>query len=71
MRTKVRGQAQQVREYACRRDFVTRARTLHDQGIVAITLGGEAHDVIGERDVGEGVLRIELRQPDGRLAVRR
>jgi len=45
------------------------ARALHDQRIVAVTPRGEAHHVIGERDICKRVLGVQVRQSHRRLAV--
>ena len=48
-------QPQQIGEYAAGGDRRARTRSLHDQRIVAVARGREAHHVVGQRDVGEGM----------------
>ena len=68
-RPEIGGQPQQIGEHAAGGHLRARARALHDQRIVAVARGRKAHDVVGQRDVGEGMLRVELHQAHGRLAL--
>src|SRR5262249_48785218 len=52
--SKVGGQAKEVGKHAAGGHLRPRARALHDQRVVVVARGGEAHHIVGERDVGEG-----------------
>src|SRR5205814_3569008 len=71
LRPQVGREPQQIRKHPARGDLRSRTRALHDERIVAVAARRKADYVIGESDVGEWVLRLELAQADGGLARRR
>ena len=52
-RSEIGCQPQQIGEHAAGCHLRTCTGTLNDQRVVAVARGGKAHDIVGQRDVGE------------------
>ena len=64
------GKAQQIRKDPGGRHLRARARALYNERIGRVTVGLELHDIVGQVDIGERMVRIHGLEPDRRIPAR-